>query len=97
MKNVKVKIFEATSKKELEDYINKFISLMNCEVVDIKIHVDPAIDPKWEMASLYFAMILYTMTYEDRFDDIDQDIREVRDDLLEIKQRLTFVETSILR
>ena len=33
--------------------------------------------------------------YEDRFDDIDQDIKEVRDDLSEIKQRLTFVETSI--
>lgn len=64
MKNVKVKIFETASKRELEDNINKFISLMNCEIIDIKIHVDPPMDPKWEMDSLYFAMILYTMTKE---------------------------------
>jgi hypothetical protein len=56
MKNVKVKTFKSLHRIQLEDDINKFIceDIEECDVIDIKIHVDSKIDP-----NSYFAMLLY--------------------------------------
>ena len=62
MKNVKVKLFETHEKQDLEDKINHFINeeIEDCDVVDIKLNVDPQVDPEWvNIFQMYLAMIIY--------------------------------------
>jgi hypothetical protein len=60
--NVKVKIIETMNRKALEDKINTFINeeVENCDVLDIKLSVDPQVNPEWtNVYPMYLAMIIY--------------------------------------
>lgn len=61
MENVKVKIFETSNRQKFEDAINHFLNeeIEDCDLIDIKLHVDPHVNPEWEINPTYFAMVLY--------------------------------------
>jgi hypothetical protein len=61
MKNVKVKIFETTTRRQLEDALNSFMNgiVEDLDLIDIKLHVDPQLDPEWGVTANYLAMVIY--------------------------------------
>lgn len=59
---IKIKFFENGDPDRMERQMNNFLSDGDVvkHVVDIKVHVDPQIDPKWEgVCPCYFAMVMY--------------------------------------
>lgn len=61
MKNVKVKIFEEYRRDTLEEKLNQFLNeeMDELDLIDIKLHVDPQVDPDWNVKPTYLAMVLY--------------------------------------
>lgn len=57
-KRIRVKFFENPNLDKLESQINRFIQEQ--EIIDIKIHVDPQVNPEWDVYPCYFAMVIYT-------------------------------------
>lgn len=44
----------------MEEDLNKFIYENDCNVIDIKLHVDPQVNPDWSgVVATYFAMLIY--------------------------------------
>jgi len=61
---MQIKMFESFIREKLEAAINVFLDELNTDqVVDIKMHCDPQVDPEWEgILPAYVAMVIYKRT-----------------------------------
>jgi hypothetical protein len=61
MKNVKIKIFEKPNADLLEMHVNGFMEmeLVDCDILDIKLHVDEQQKKDTDCVPMYIAMIIY--------------------------------------
>lgn len=59
VKNMKVKVFDESHEKDLEQAVNKFLSENNIDVIDIKYEVAVSVFSE-EQVFCFSAMIVYT-------------------------------------
>lgn len=59
-KNMKVKVFDESHEKDLENSINMFLSTLNSDIIDIKYQVSVSIFGE-EQVYCFSAMIIYNV------------------------------------